>query len=290
MFVADLHSITNGIINNNPYDLIKFWLFSLKDIPNIYYYIQSELPMVCELSWIFTCNTSVSQLKRMTQFKEKSDKDNTNGGFLIYPMLMAADILIPKATHVPVGADQRQHVEMARDVADYMNKKYNTKFVIPEIIIHEECNRIMDLRDPTKKMSKSNEDAKGTIFITDTNEIIINKIKNSVTDSLMMPDNIRDISKSRPGIYNLCTIYKVLKKCDFSFIEKTFGGGNISDFKHNLSELIIETIEPIRNFMENTSNDYVRSILDDHKNIVMKDFESTMNEVKNIFFNYEQYK
>lgn len=288
MFVADLHSVTNGTIKNNPYDLVKFWLSSLSNFPNIYYYIQSEFSEICELSWIFTCNTSVGDLQRMTQFKEKSDKHGTNGGFLIYPMLMSADILMPKATHVPVGLDQTQHVEMARDVAKDMNAKYGTTFPIPEIVVCESA-KIMDLRDCSKKMSKSNPNPNGTIFLTDTNEEIQSKIKSAVTDSLMMPHNIKEIQMSRPEIYNLCNIYRTLLGCDFSVIETKFGGGRTSDFKNALCQAVINTIEPIRQFIKETSNEDIRSILNKHKPIIQAELTKTRKEIHEVFFNYDQY-
>jgi tryptophanyl-tRNA synthetase len=288
MFVADLHSVTNGTIKNNPYNLVKFLLSSLSHISNIYYYIQSEIPEVCELAWIFTCNTSVGDLQRMTQFKEKSDKQGTNGGFLIYPMLMAADILMPKATHVPVGLDQTQHVEMARDVAKDMNTKYGTKFPVPEIVVCESA-KIMDLKDCTKKMSKSNPNPNGAIFFTDNNDEIRSKIRSAVTDSLMMPHNIKEIQTSRPEIYNLCNIYRTLLDCDFSLIETKFGGGKTSDFKNSLCDVIINKLEPIRKFINETSNEQVREMLNKHKPFIQTEFTKTRQEVHKIFFNYESY-
>lgn len=289
MFVADLHSLTNGSVQNNPYDLIKFWMSSLNEVTNITYYIQSEFYEFAQMSWILTCNTPFGELQRMTQFKDQQSKGNSvNSGYLIYPMLMSADIILPRATHVPVGPDQAQHVEMVRDTARMMNNKYNLNLVVPELFIHEAV-KILDLKDTSKKMSKSNYSPNTTIFLADSQNDITNKIKRAVTDSEMMPNNIDSIKDTRLGVYNLCQIYKGFSETSFQNIENEFAGKRISVFKEALIELLIDKLSKIQHFTNQTSNMDVRKVLDQHKPIVQSAIDETMQKVNDIFVGYKKY-
>ena len=250
--VVDLHAIT---VFQDPNDLKKNtlettagFLASGLDAEKSIIFNQSSVTGHLELAWILNCVSKIGWLNRMTQFKDKagSDKEKANVGLYIYPNLMAADILLYKATHVPVGADQKQHLELSRDIAQKFNNDYNCKdyFPLPEPLIQKNISRIMSLRDGTKKMSKSEESDYSRINLKDSKEDIIKKIKKAKTDSVPIPDNEREL-KDRPEALNLLSIYGDITGNNLSEVLKEMSGKEFSHVKTKLSEALIETICPI---------------------------------------------
>ena len=201
-----------------------------------------------EVSWILSCIARIGWLNRMTQFKEKAgkDKEKASIGLYSYPVLMAADILLYDATHVPVGDDQKQHLELCRDIAQKFNNDFSVDdfFKIPEPLIQKEFSRIMSLKNGLKKMSKSELSDLSRINLTDTKDEIINKIKKAKTDPLPLPSNIKELEK-RPEARNLIGIYSSLSGLTQEETIKKFAEKNFSEFKDNLSQLIVDKIEPI---------------------------------------------
>ena len=247
--VVDLHSITidqvPAVLRQNTYNLIALYLACGLDYKQNTLFIQSQVPAHCELTWVLSCNTMFGEARRMTQFKEKSAKhpDNINVGLFSYPVLMAADILLYQADLVPVGNDQKQHLELARDLAIRFNNKYSPTFTVPEPYIASKQGgaRIMDLADPTKKMSKS--DNGGAVLMLDTPEDIMRKFKRAVTDS----DTQIKYHASKPGISNLLTIYSAFSSKTISESEKDFEDVGYGDFKIRVAESVIEGLRPIQN-------------------------------------------
>ncbi len=227
---------------------------------------QSLVPAHAEGSWILGCVARMGWLNRMTQFKEKAGKDKQKAsiGLYIYPILMTADILLYDATHVPVGEDQKQHLELSRDIAQKFNTDFNAPnfLKVPEPLIQKNFSRIMSLKDGTKKMSKSDPSDHSRINLTDTKEQILNKIKKAKTDTSPMPDQITETEK-RPEVENLLGIYSSLKNQNLEKSIKEFSGKNFSDFKSILAELVAEKISPISKeitkLLEN--KDYIDKIL-----------------------------
>ena len=250
--VADLHSIT---VRQEPAHLRKMtmemyaMLLALGlDPEKSIVFIQSHVPSHSQLGWILNCYTQFGELSRMTQFKDKSKQhpDNINAGLFTYPCLMAADILLYKADVVPVGADQKQHLEIARDIAERFNGVYGDVFTMPEPYIPKSGARVMSLQDPTKKMSKSDTNPKGTVYLTDSPETIMKKFKSAVTDSEM---SVR-YAEGKDGINNLMSIYSVITGLDFDAIEKDFAGKGYGDFKCAVGEAVVEELKPIRESFE----------------------------------------
>lgn len=207
-------------------------------------YIQSHVPAHAQLSWILSCYTQFGELSRMTQFKDKSAKhpDNINAGLFTYPVLMAADILLYQTDLVPVGSDQKQHLEIARDIAVRFNNLYGNVFVVPEPYIPKTGARIMSLADPTKKMSKSDENANGFISILDKPEVIVKKFKRAVTDS----DTVVRYAEGKEGINNLMTIYSAVTGTSMDAIEREFEGKGYGYFKEQVGNAVAETLAPIQ--------------------------------------------
>ena len=207
-------------------------------------YIQSHVAGHAQLSWILSCYTQFGELSRMTQFKDKSAKhaDNINAGLFTYPVLMAADILLYQTDLVPIGADQKQHLELARDVAIRFNNARGNTFKVPEAYIPKTGARVMSLADPTKKMSKSDENVNGFISILDKPETIIKKFKRAVTDSDM---EIR-YAEGKDGINNLMSIYSALTGADYASIEREFDGKGYGYFKEQVGNCVAETLRPIQ--------------------------------------------
>ena len=220
-----------------------------------------------ELAWIFNCVARVGWMNRMTQFKEKAgaNKENASVGLMVYPNLMAADILLYKATHVPVGEDQKQHLELTRDIAKKFNNDFNCKnfFPIVEPLIPKEISRVMSLRDGKKKMSKSEDSDFSRINLKDDKDLIDKKIKKSKTDSASIPSEINGL-KNREEAANLISIYASINNIKIEKVLKEFGGKNFSTFKSKLSESIIEKICPIgkeiKKLLKNTN--YLCKILE----------------------------
>jgi len=227
--------------------------------------IQSHVPYHAELMWVLNSITYMGELKRMTQFKDKSKNiKNINVGLFTYPVLMAADILLYQADLVPVGADQKQHLELARDLAGRFNTKYSKTFKIPEAYIGKQGSRIMSLQDPSSKMSKSDKNLNNIISLLDEPKTIIKKINSSVTDS----GNEIKSSTDKPGIKNLLNIYALLTDMKVKEIESKYIGKMYSVFKKDLSEIIVESLSPIRIKYNDLINnkDYLNEVLNKGQN------------------------
>ncbi len=245
-------------------------------------FIQSELDEHAALSWILDCNIFMGDMSRMTQFKDKSQKNpkNINVGLFNYPALMAADILLYQVDFVPVGSDQKQHIELTRDVAIRFNKEYGDCFRIPEPLIVKEGARVMGLDDPSIKMSKSNTAPNHAIFLLDSDEVIERKIKKAITDS-----NTEIIfDENRAGLYNLLGIYEVLSGKNRDTIEDEFKGKGYGVLKTRLVEVLIETLKPIRIEYKRLQNDmsYVESVLKDGLESVRPIARATYDKAKKL--------
>ena len=250
--VVDLHAITTfqkpKDLNSNILETTAGFLASGLDSDKSIIFNQSSVSGHAELAWILNCVCRVGWLNRMTQFKDKAgkDKEKASVGLYIYPNLMAADILLYKATHVPVGADQKQHLELSRDIAQKFNNDFNKKdfFPLPEPLIQKNISRVMSLRDGTKKMSKSEESDYSRINLKDSSDEIVKKIKKAKTDADPITENIQDY-ENRPEAYNLLSIYSDLSDQKIETTINEFVGKDFSFFKIKLSEKLVETISPI---------------------------------------------
>ncbi|WP_088825511.1 MULTISPECIES: tryptophan--tRNA ligase [Listeria] len=225
-------------------------------------FIQSEVPAHAQAAWILQCNVYIGELERMTQFKDKSaGKAGVSAGLLTYPPLMAADILLYQTDLVPVGDDQKQHIELTRDLADRFNKKHNEIFKMPDIFVPKQGARVMSLQEPTKKMSKSDENIKSAIYLLDPPSTIRKKIKSAVTDSSGV---VQYDKESKPGISNLLSIYSALTGETVSAIEEKYAGKGYGDFKSDLAELVVQELEPIQTRYEDfLQSDELDRILDE---------------------------
>lgn len=249
-FVADLHALTvaqnSDKFKERIYSFFAQYLaLGLDPVKNVIF-IQSHIHEHAELAWALTCLTPMGYLNRMTQFKEKSEKNikNINAGLFTYPTLMAADILLYQADLVPVGEDQRQHLELCRDVVGFFDRAYRPGILkLPEAFIAKSGARIMSLQDPTKKMSKSDENEKNFISIIDPADKITKKIKSAATDS---GSEINFDAINKPGLSNLLTIYSVLSGRAVPEIEKEFEGKMYGHLKVSLAELVVETLKPVQ--------------------------------------------
>tara|TARA_B110001450_G_scaffold256425_1_gene286888 strand:+ start:1341 stop:2345 length:1005 start_codon:yes stop_codon:yes gene_type:complete len=250
--VVDLHAIT---VFQNPIELKKnilettaSFLATGLDPSKSIIFNQSSVSGHSELAWILNCVSRIGWLNRMTQFKDKagSDKEKASVGLYIYPNLMAADILLYKATHVPVGADQKQHLELSRDIAQKFNKDFNCEgfFPLPEPLIPKNISRVMSLRDGTKKMSKSEESDYSRINLKDSADEIIKKIKKAKSDSESIPDNLRSLEK-KPEAFNLLNIYSEVSKIHLEKVLKEMSGKEYSFVKNKLTDLLISEICPV---------------------------------------------
>ena len=260
--VVDLHAIT---VKQDPKELKKniretvatFVACGIDPTKSIIFN-QSMVSAHSEAAWILSCVARIGWLNRMTQFKEKAgkDKEKASIGLYSYPVLMAADILLYDATHVPVGDDQKQHLELCRDVAHKFNNDFNaTEFLkTPEPLIQKQFSRIMSLKDGVKKMSKSDPSDLSRINLTDNKEEILNKIKKAKTDPLPLPEDVKDLVE-RPEAKNLLGIYSSLKNQNLESSIIEFSGKNFSEFKKKLSETLTEKIEPISKEIKKLLND-----------------------------------
>ena len=252
--IVDLHAITNRQdpkeLKANVLETVASFIASGLDPTKSIIFNQASVAAHSELAWIFNCVARIGWMNRMTQFKEKagSNKENASVGLLVYPNLMAADILLYKATHVPVGEDQKQHLELTRDIAKKFNNDFKCEnyFPIVEPLIPKKLSRIMSLKDATKKMSKSDVSDLSRINLKDDKDLIDQKIKKAKTDSDLIPSEINGL-KDRHEAKNLIAIYASINTIEISEVLKEFGGKNFSTFKSKLSESLIETICPIGN-------------------------------------------
>lgn len=262
--VVDLHAIT---VKQVPKDLRRRTL----EVLSIYIaaginpekatlFIQSHVPSHSEASWLLTCNSYIGELGRMTQYKDKSKKmgDSINAGLFVYPVLMAADILLYNADLVPVGKDQKQHLELARDLAERFNKAYSPTFTIPEGYIPPAGAKIMDLQDPTKKMSKSTDNPNGCILIMDPPEVIRKKISRAVTDSI----GIVNYTEEQPGVQNLINIICAIKNISPEEVVKSYEGKGYADLKRDTAEIIIAELSPLQEKVKDLldNKEYLESI------------------------------
>jgi len=256
IFIADMHAITVNQdpieLRNNIKSLVALYLACGIDSEKNTIYIQSDNPYVANISWMLECNTYYGELSRMTQFKDKSKKNtNFTSGLLTYPVLMAADILSMDTDYVPVGIDQKQHVELARDIAIRYNKKYGETFKIPEPIIRTSGTKIMDLQNPEKKMSKSSENQKGVIRLLDDITQVRKKIMSATTDSEM---SVKFDVQNKPGISNLINIYSSLTNKTIEEIEMEFKDSNYGNFKSKVADVVVEVISNIQEKYNNIIN------------------------------------
>ena len=271
--VVDLHAITvwqdPKVLANKTREVTAAFIASGIDPNKNNIFVQSQVPQHAQLAWLFNCVARMGWLNRMTQFKDKAGKnsENVSVGLFSYPTLMAADILIYLATHVPVGDDQKQHLELTRDIAQKFNNDFETDlFPIPEPLIFGEATRVMSLRDGLKKMSKSDPSDYSRIMLTDTADNIKQKIKKAKTDPQPLPENIKDL-KSRPEAENLISIFAALNGDLIENIVSNYAGKEFSNFKKDLADLAVSKLEPITSEMNKLMDDtsYIDSVLNDGK-------------------------
>ncbi len=266
--VVDLHAITTfqkpNDLQNNVLETVASFISTGLDPNKSIIFNQSSVPGHTELAWILNCVSRIGWLNRMTQFKDKagSDKEKASVGLYIYPNLMAADILLYKSTHVPVGADQKQHLELSRDIAQKFNNDFNCKdfFPIPEPLIPKNVSRVMSLRDGTKKMSKSEESDFSRINLKDNADEIIKKIKKAKSDSEPIPENLSNLEK-KPEALNLINIYAEMTKKNLETVLNEVAGKEYSFLKTKLSEVLISEIVPI--------GKEIKKLLDDKAHLML---------------------
>ena len=289
--VVDLHAITvkqhPKALKKNIRETAATFIASGIDPQKSIIFNQSMVPAHSEAAWILSCVSRIGWLNRMTQFKEKAgkDKEKASIGLYSYPVLMAADILLYDSTHVPVGDDQKQHLELCRDIAQKFNNDFNAiDFLkVPEPLIQEEFSRIMSLKDGLKKMSKSDSSDLSRINLTDSGDAILNKIKKAKTDPLPLPSDIKDLNE-RPEAENLLGIYSSLKNQNLEKSIIEFKGKNFSEFKEKLSETLIETIDPISKEIKKLLNDknYLDKILIEGSDKADKIASKKIKEIKDL--------
>ena len=268
--VVDLHAITSfqkpNELKDNIFETVASFLATGIDPNKSIIFNQSSVSGHAELAWILNCVSRIGWLNRMTQFKDKagSDKEKASVGLYIYPNLMAADILLYKASHVPVGADQKQHLELCRDIAQKFNNDFNCKdfFPLPEPLIPKNLSRVMSLRDGTKKMSKSEESDYSRINLKDTTDEISKKIKKAKSDSESVPQSLKDLEK-KPEALNLVNIYSELSKSSLDKVLNEMSGKEYSFLKTKLAELLINEITPVGKEIKKLLNDkpYLKQVL-----------------------------
>ena len=246
--VVDQHAITvrqvPAELRRRTYETLALYIACGLDPEKNTLYVQSHVPAHTELAWMLNCFTMFGELSRMTQFKDKSARhaDNVNAGLFTYPVLMAADILLYQTNVVPIGSDQKQHVELARNIVDRFNQLYPDTFTVPEPIVPKSGARIMSLAEPTKKMSKSDENENAVVRILDDKDAIIRKFKRAVTDS---GSEIR-VADDKPGVTNLITIYSCFTGKSVEEIEREFDGVGYGDFKIAVGQACAERLAPVQ--------------------------------------------
>ena len=264
LFIADMHAITvpndREALHKNIKDFIALYLACGIDPKKNVIYLQSDIEYIPSISWLLECNTYYGELSRMIQFKEKSKQNaNFSVGLLTYPVLMATDILVVDADYVPVGIDQKQHVELTRDIAIRFNNRYGEVFKIPEPLITKVGTKVNDLVDPLKKMSKTEENPKGVIGLLDPPEVARKKIMSATTDSEM---SIKYNPETKPGISNLISIYSALTDTSISDVEAKFKDANYGEFKRNVADVVCEFLERIqKRYHELVDSEEIEEIL-----------------------------
>lgn len=279
--VVDLHAMSTPYdpeeMSRGRLDLAKMIIASGVDPDRSLLYYQSEVPQHSELFWILGTITGVGQLQRMTQFKEKSDKAGQLFGLLAYPVLQAADILIHKVHAVPVGDDQTQHLELTRDVAERFNSRYGEVFPIPERITPEIGARVMSLQDPTAKMSKSDPNAKATVFLNDSEDQIMKKVKSAVTDT---GTEVAHDWETKPGISNLLEIFSYFSGRSIPDLVDEYRGSGYGHFKIAVGEAVAAGIKPIREAYEQMSDAEVASYMTEAGERARAMADETMADVR----------
>lgn len=257
-FVPNLHALTTRpdptVLHHDTLSNVAWLLAAGIDPERVTLFVQSQVRAHSELSWIFNNYVTTGELNRMTQFKDKAKKGGSEGqlvGMYTYPVLMAADILLYDTDEVPVGDDQKQHVELTRDIAERFNNLYGTIFTIPEATVPQVGARVMNLQDPTNKMSKSDEDSSGNILLTDPSDVITQKIMRAVTDSGSEVKRSGD----KPAINNLIEIFGATTGDSVEQIESQFAGGGYGDFKKALAKVVVEHLRPIQQRHQELMND-----------------------------------
>ena len=289
--VVDLHAVTvkhdPKILKQNIRETAATFLACGINPKKSIIFNQSSVSAHSEVSWLLSCVARMGWLNRMTQFKEKAgkDKEKASVGLYIYPILMASDILLYDATHVPVGEDQKQHLELTRDIAQKFNKDFNCEdfLKVPEPLIKKKFSRIMSLKDGLKKMSKSDPSDLSRINLTDTKDEIINKIKKAKTDSLPIPNQEQNL-KDRPEAENLLGIYSSVSNQTLDETLNEFGGKNFSDLKSQLAEVLSSKISPISDEVKKLINDqnYLDEVLADGANKAEEIAGKKIKEMKKI--------
>ena len=298
--VVDLHAITNSFqdpktLAKNTHEVTAAYIASGIDPEKHIVFNQSQVSEHAELAWIFNCVARMGWLSRMTQFKDKAGKDREKAsvGLFAYPNLMAADILVYRATHVPVGDDQKQHLELTRDIAQKFNNDFRPSiienghgdmfFPLTEPIIEGPATRVMSLRDGSKKMSKSDPSDLSRIVLTDDADMIAKKIRKAKTDPMPLPDNLEDL-KSRPEADNLVGIYAALNETSKEAVLADFAGFEFSKFKPELAEMAVDKLAPISNEMQRLQADpgHIDQILKDGADRARVLARETLNSVKDI--------
>ena len=267
VFIADMHAITvpqdREALRKNIKSLAAIYMACGLDPKKVHIFIQSEVPAHAELGWVLQCTGYIGELERMTQFKDKKEKQvgGVTVGLLTYPSLMAADILLYDTNLVPVGQDQKQHLELTRDLAIRFNSKYGETFVVPEPFVAEYGAKIMSLTEPNKKMTKSDPNPKSFISLLDDINIIRKKIKSAVTDS---DGTIKYDPENKPGISNLLTIASCITATPVKELEEKYKDYNYQDFKEEIANIVVAEIEPIqKRYNELINSSEVDQVLDE---------------------------
>ena len=279
--IVDLHSLT-GLPSKNDLkksinDTLKVLVASGINTKTSVIYTQSKLQEHAYLSWILSNFCQVGELQRMTQFKEKASSFGTHSGLLTYPILMASDILIHKANEVPVGDDQTQHLELTRNIAERFNTNYGEIFPIPEKTSGKSGARLMSLRHPENKMSKSSDDINGTIYFNDEKDNILKKFKSSVTDS---ENIVKYDPKNKPGISNLIEIYAAVNDKEISDTEKEFENSQYGEFKIAVAETVIDYLDPIKKNFDDLTSDNLEDIVVSNLKSAKDSAQKTIIEVE----------
>lgn len=281
--VANLHAITviqePAKLRKRSLEVLAYYIAAGVDPEKVHLFIQSQVPQHAELAWVLNSISSIGQLQRMTQFKDKAQKnqENLNAALLTYPVLMAADILLYQTDLVPVGADQKQHLEFTRDIAERFNSRYSPTFKLPEPLTPKSSQRIMSLKDPNSKMSKSDPDINAYILMKDDAQTIKRKISRAVTDSLA---NF-SYNDDQAGLKNLINIYMAFSEKSADHIVDEFKSKGYADFKNDLADLIISYMEPIRKLYLDLLNDkaYLASIYEKGAEDARRKASRTMSKV-----------
>ena len=281
--IANMHAITvkqdPALLRRHTLELAALYIACGLDPEKCALYVQSMVPQHAELCWTLNTVTYVGEMQRMTQFKDKSAKhaDNINMGLMDYPVLMAADILLYLADYVPVGADQTQHVEIARDIAIRFNNRYGETFRVPQALIVKQGAKIMSLQEPTKKMSKSDENINASVYLSDDKDTVIRKFRRAVTDS----DNRIVVSEEKPGVTNLLTIYCAFRGCTLEEAQKEFEGKGYGDFKLAVGETVADAIAPVQAEQKRLLADkaYLNGVLKEGAERAFRTARRTLNKV-----------